>query len=87
MKRLPVDEFETGSWLATRVDRYSMVAARTNKYSVPIRFIGRPVRILLHASWLVVYDGRPNEPEEVTIAGLRPGTIVRTSAMSIIALC
>ncbi|MFD3511282.1 IS21 family transposase [Nocardia sp. NPDC058666] len=58
LKRLPDEEFETGSWLVTRVDRYSMVAARTNKYSVPIRFIGRPVRILLHASWLVVYDGR-----------------------------
>ncbi|WP_327097417.1 hypothetical protein OIE68_00600 [Nocardia vinacea] len=58
LKRLPVEEFETGAWLATRVDRYSMVAARTDKYSVPIRFIGRSVRILLHASWLVVYDGR-----------------------------
>ncbi|MBF6229366.1 IS21 family transposase [Nocardia abscessus] len=58
LKRLPAEEFETGSWLPTRVDRYSMVAARTNKYSVPIRFVGRPVRILLHASWLVVYDGR-----------------------------
>ncbi|WP_194291135.1 Mu transposase domain-containing protein [Nocardia aurantia] len=30
---------------------------RTNKYSVPIRFIGRQVRALLHASELVVYDG------------------------------
>lgn len=50
LKRLPEEEFETGSWLATRVDR-SMVAARTNKYSVPIRFIGRPVRILLHPGW------------------------------------
>ncbi|WP_246003124.1 Mu transposase domain-containing protein [Nocardia tenerifensis] len=28
------------------------------QYSVPIRFIGRPVRILLHASWLVVCDCR-----------------------------
>jgi hypothetical protein len=29
-----------------------------NQYSVPIRLIGRPVRVLLHASELVVYDGR-----------------------------
>jgi hypothetical protein len=27
-------------------------------YSVPVRFIGSIVRVLLHASHLVIYDGR-----------------------------
>nr|WP_329407998.1 hypothetical protein [Nocardia vinacea] len=58
LQRLPDEEFETGLWLSTRVDRYAMFAARTNRYSVPIRYIGRQVRVLLHASYLVVYDGR-----------------------------
>jgi len=31
---------------------------RTNRYSVPVRLIGRQVRVLLHASHLEVYDGR-----------------------------
>ncbi|MFF4508076.1 hypothetical protein [Streptomyces sp. NPDC001401] len=30
----------------------------TNRYSVPLRLIGRMVRATLHASDLVVYDGR-----------------------------
>jgi len=29
-----------------------------NRYSVPVRMIGRPVRVLLHASELVIFDGR-----------------------------
>jgi hypothetical protein len=31
---------------------------RTNRYSVPVRLIGRRVRVLLNASDLVVFDGR-----------------------------
>ncbi|WP_200842401.1 hypothetical protein [Actinomadura sp. K4S16] len=31
---------------------------RTNHYSVPVRLIGRRVRAMLHASELIVYDGR-----------------------------
>lgn len=38
--------------------RYAQVTIRTNRHSVPVRFIGRLVRVLLHASELVVYDGR-----------------------------
>jgi hypothetical protein len=41
-----------------RVDRFSQVSVRTNRYSVPVRLIGRMVRVMLHASELVVYDGR-----------------------------
>ncbi|MFC7986361.1 hypothetical protein [Streptomyces sp. NPDC057336] len=34
------------------------MSVRTNRYSVPVRLIGRNVRAMLHASELVVYDGR-----------------------------
>ncbi|MFF3431359.1 hypothetical protein [Streptomyces sp. NPDC002602] len=40
-----------------RVDRYGQVSVRTNHYSVPVRLIGQMLRIVLHASELVVYDG------------------------------
>jgi transposase len=55
---LPDEEFETGTWLTPRVDRFSQVTVRTNRYSVRVRLVGRQVRVQLHASDLVVYDGR-----------------------------
>ncbi len=58
LRPLPDKLFETGRWFTPRVDRYSQISVRTNKYSVPVRFIDRQVRVLLHASELVVYDGR-----------------------------
>jgi transposase len=58
LKPLPDEPFETGRWFTPRVDRYSQISVRTNRYSVPVRLIGRRVRVLLHASHLVVYDGR-----------------------------
>ena len=58
LKPLPAEVFETGLWLAPRVDRYSQVTVRSNRYSVPVRLIGRQVRVLLHASTVEVYDGR-----------------------------
>lgn len=58
LKPLPVESFETGRWFAPRVDRYAQITVRTNRYSVPVRLIGRQVQVLLHASQLVVYDGR-----------------------------
>ena len=57
-RRCPDEPFETGRWFTPRVDRYGQVTVRTNRYSVPVRLIGRQVRVLLHASHLVVYDGR-----------------------------
>ena len=57
LKPLPDEPFETGRWFTPRVDRFSQVTVRTNRYSVPVRLIGRRVRVLLHASHLVVYDG------------------------------
>jgi hypothetical protein len=55
---LPDEPFETGTWLAPRVDRFSQVTVRTNRYSVPVHLVGRQVRVHLHASHLIVYDGR-----------------------------
>ncbi len=40
------------------VNRFGQVTVRCNSYSVPVRFIGRQLRVLLHANDLVVYDGR-----------------------------
>jgi transposase len=56
LKPLPDEPFETGLQLALRVDRYGQVTVRTNRYSVPVRLIGRKVRVMLGASELVVYD-------------------------------
>jgi hypothetical protein len=53
---LPEEAFETGLVSSARVDRYGQISARTNQYSVPVRLIGRMVRVVLHASELVVYD-------------------------------
>jgi len=53
---LPQEAFETGLVSALRVDRYSQVSVRTNHYSVPVRLIGQMVRVVLHASELVVYE-------------------------------
>lgn len=55
---LPIEPFETGRWFTPRVDRYAQITVRMNKYFVPARVVGRQVRVLLHASDLVVYDGR-----------------------------
>ncbi|MEV7857226.1 IS21 family transposase [Streptomyces sp. NPDC088183] len=55
---LPEDPFETGRLSTPRVDRYSQICVRMNRYSVPVRLIGRTVRVMLHASELVVHDGR-----------------------------
>ncbi|MFJ4950760.1 Mu transposase domain-containing protein [Streptomyces sp. NPDC088760] len=53
---LPEEPFETGRVLTPRVDRYGQIPVRTNRYSVPVRLIGKRVRVILHASHLVVYD-------------------------------
>lgn len=55
---LPDEPFETGRLFTPRVDRFGHITVRMNRYSVPVRLIGRRVRVLLHASELVVFDGR-----------------------------
>ncbi|MBC9719727.1 IS21 family transposase [Streptomyces sp. TRM66268-LWL] len=56
LKPLPMEAFETGRLFSLRVNRYSQIGVRTNHYSVPVRLIGKRVRVMLHASELVVYD-------------------------------
>ncbi|MFF8973673.1 hypothetical protein [Streptomyces sp. NPDC014995] len=58
LKPLPTEPFETGRWFTPRVNRFSQISVRGYAYSVPVRFIGRQLRVLLHANELIVYDGR-----------------------------
>ncbi|WUR94768.1 IS21 family transposase [Streptomyces sp. NBC_01262] len=55
---LPDEAFETGLTLTPRVDRYAMVAVRMCRYSVPARFIGHRVRVVLQSAEVVVYADR-----------------------------
>lgn len=43
--------------------------ARNNRYSVPVRLIGRRVRALLHSSELVIYDGRTEAARHERLPG------------------
>ncbi|SEO17952.1 IS21 family transposase [Cryobacterium luteum] len=52
------DRFEPGLSLTPRVNRSSLIRVRMASYSVPARFIGRPVRVALRASEVIVFDGR-----------------------------
>ncbi|MGW6889021.1 Mu transposase domain-containing protein [Streptomyces chartreusis] len=57
--------FETGRWFTPRVNRFGQITVRSNAYSVPVRFIGRQLRVLLHVNDLVVPPGpgpRPRSP-------------------------
>lgn len=57
LRPLPAEPFEPGLTLTPRVDRYARVHVRTCHYSVPVRFIGRQVRVLLRAGELLIFDG------------------------------
>lgn len=54
---LPFEEFDPGLVLHPRVDRSSLITVRQSKYSVPAHLIGRPVRVSLRASEVVIFDG------------------------------
>ncbi len=58
LRPLPGEAFETGLALTPRVDRYARITVRQCHYSVPARFIGHRVRVLLRASEVVVFEGR-----------------------------
>jgi transposase len=69
LRPLPVEVFETGRMFTPRVDRQSRITVRMNQYSVPAHLIGRQVRALLHASDLVVFDGRREVARHERIPG------------------
>jgi hypothetical protein len=43
LQPLPDEPFESGRLFSLRVDRFSQVSVRTNRYYVPVRLIGRTV--------------------------------------------
>jgi hypothetical protein len=68
---LPDEPFETGLLLTPRVDRYSQVTVRCCRYSVPVRLIGRQVRVVLRSSELIIYDRHAEvaRHERLTVKG------------------
>ncbi|AEV84341.1 transposase [Actinoplanes sp. SE50] len=56
--RLPTEKFGASLTLRPRVDREATVTVRMNDYSVPARFIGRKLQVLLGTTEVVVSDGR-----------------------------
>ena len=57
LRPVPAEPFPTALILSPRVDRYAQVMVRQCLYSVPVRLIGRRVRVELSASELVVVEG------------------------------
>lgn len=55
---LPWEEFECGITLTPKVDRSSRISVRQCHYSVPARFIGQNVRVLLRGNELLVFERR-----------------------------
>lgn len=55
---LPAEEFECGITLTPKVDRTSRITVRQCYYSVPARFIGERVRVLLRGNELLVFEKR-----------------------------
>jgi transposase len=49
LRPLPSEVFQTGLSLEPLVDRYARITVRQSTYSVPARFIGRRIRVLLTA--------------------------------------
>ncbi|MBR7828150.1 IS21 family transposase, partial [Actinospica sp. MGRD01-02] len=57
LKPLPTEPFDTRLQLSCVTDRYAMINVRANRYSVPARFIGRRLRVMLGAEDLLIYHG------------------------------
>ncbi|MFI8895459.1 Mu transposase domain-containing protein [Streptomyces paradoxus] len=55
---LPTEDFECGITLTPKVDRTSRITVRQSHYSVPARFIGERVRVLLRGNELLVFERR-----------------------------
>ncbi|WP_438874440.1 Mu transposase domain-containing protein, partial [Streptomyces griseoloalbus] len=55
---LPFEDFECGITLTPKVDRTSRITVRQCHYSVPARFIGQNVRVLLRGNELLVFERR-----------------------------
>jgi hypothetical protein len=71
--------FDPGLVLAPRVDRSSLITVRSTKYSVPVRFINRKVRVSLQATQVRIFDGRTRSPP--TVSGVSAPRIAHMSKM------
>ncbi len=58
LRPLPSEVFQTGLSLEPLVDRYARITVRQSTYSVPARFIGRRIRVLLSADEVIAFDRR-----------------------------
>ncbi|WP_051160004.1 Mu transposase domain-containing protein [Streptomyces sp. FXJ7.023] len=58
LRPLPTEEFECGITLTPKVERTSRITVRQCYYSVPARFIGERVRVLLRGNELLVFNRR-----------------------------
>jgi transposase len=67
---LPAEGFDPGLALTPRVDRSSLITVRSTKYSVPVRFINRKVRVSLQATQVRIFDGR-------ALVATHPRTVAR----------
>ena len=81
---LPDEPFETGTWLGPRVDRYSQVTIRTNRYSVPVRLVGRQVRVHLHASGDILVTYALLGLVLLAVRHVEPVTAVRAAACIVV---
>lgn len=55
---MPFEEFECGITLTPKVDRTSRITVRQCHYSVPARFIGQNIRVLLRGNELLIFERR-----------------------------
>lgn len=67
---LPAESFDPGLVLTPRVDRSALITVRSAKYSVPVRFINRKVRVSLRATEIMIFDGK-------TLIATHPRTVAR----------
>lgn len=58
LRPLPLERFQTALTLTPLVDRYARITVRQATYSVPARFIGRRIRVLLSADEVIAFDRR-----------------------------
>lgn len=76
LAQLPSAPFDSGPVLTSQVDRSSLITVRMVKYSVPVRFIGRNVRVSLRAAEVRVFDRR-------TLIATHPRIAARTGTSGI----
>jgi hypothetical protein len=57
LQPLPTDHFEVAVELVCRVDHKSRICVRQAFYSVPVRLVGRKIRVRLGASHVEAFDG------------------------------